>query len=122
MWVTESILYIYPNLTMEDFEVFDDGKWPYIKWHNKEIEQPTQEEIEIAWIEVQKLQQAEMIKKEKAEQIGQIASISDQLNLTAWTLDIVVDLLAETNPEILEHPWIIESKNKLNEIKNILNK
>jgi len=39
----------------------------------------------------------------------------------AWTLDIIVDLLAINNPELLTNPWIIESKSKLNEIKTILN-
>lgn len=60
-------------------------------------------------------------KLQKKEAIEKIASLSDQLNLTAWTLDIVVDLLAVNNPELLEHPWIIASKTKLNEIKTILN-
>lgn len=64
----------------------------------------------------------EKSKEQKKEEIEKIASISDQLNLTAGTLDIIVDLLAKDNPELLQHPWIIESKNKLNSIKEILNK
>mgnify|MGYP003648607245 CR=1 FL=1 len=33
-----------------------------------------------------------------------------------------MNILVKTNPEILDNPWIIESKQKLNDIKNILNK
>lgn len=64
----------------------------------------------------------EEIKAGQKEAINKIASLSDQLNLTAGTLHIIVDLLAMQNPELLVNPWIIESKRKLNEIKNILNK
>ena len=59
-------------------------------------------------------------KKDKID-ILEIASISDQLNLTAWVLDIVVDYVAISNPEILKHEWIINSKAKLEKIKTILN-
>ncbi len=62
------------------------------------------------------------LKQEKKEAIAKIATITDQLNLTAGTLDLVVDLLAQTNPNLLENPWIIESKEKLHWIKDILNK
>jgi len=83
-------------------------------------------EQEISEIELRKdkwkVKSIEDIKLEKKEAIEKIASISDQLNLTAWTLDIIVDILAVDNPEILQNPWIQQSKVKLNEIKNILNK
>lgn len=119
-----AIKQIYPELTDNDFMVLDDNQWewPYIKWYNTEIPQPTQSELETAWLEFVKLQEQEQLKKQKAEEIAKIATITDQINLIAWTLDIIVDLLAETNPELLTNPWIVKSKEALNWIKNILNK
>ena len=105
---------LYPNLTDKDFMGFDRWNWIEIDWYNTEIPQPTQEELELAWIEVEKLQQAEIIKEEKAKAIENIATITDQLNLIATVLDTITS----ENPD----PVIInEAKAKFNEIKNILN-
>ena len=80
----------------------------------------TQTDIDLALVKKQAELELEAIKKEKANQINKIATITDQLNLTAWTLDIIVDLLAINNPELLNNPWIIKSKQALNWIKEIL--
>jgi len=51
----QSILYIYDDLiNWKDFEVFQNWEEQLIKWHNKEIKQPSQAELETAWIEVEK--------------------------------------------------------------------
>ena len=81
----------------------------------------SQIDIDLALAKKQAEAQAELIKQTKASEIAKIASITDQINLTAWTLDIIVDLLAVNNPELLTNPWIIKSKEALNWIKTILN-
>ena len=60
----QAIKYIYPELTDEDYIVQDDWKWPYIKWYNKTLPEPTISELETAWIEVDKLQKKEVILKD----------------------------------------------------------
>lgn len=94
-----------------------------IKW-NEEILVTIDNVLMLEWYTFteKELIASDEMKVEQKEAILKIASLSDQLNLTAGTLDLVVDLLAVTNPELLEHPWIIESKSKLNKIKTILNK
>lgn len=58
-----AIKHIYPTLTDKDFNVMDNNQWewPYIKWYNKEILQPTQAELETAWVEVEKIQKTKEI-------------------------------------------------------------
>ncbi len=83
---TLAIKYIHPTLEFWiDFEVRDDSQWewPYIIWYNQEITEPTQEELESAWIlcekeiEVtQKIQRMEEINKELLELWGSNALVS----------------------------------------------
>ena len=112
---------MYPQMTYKDYVVEDNWSWPVLRWFNKDVEEPTLQEMQNVWNIMEQEKAVELEKLEKKEAIEKIASISEQLNLTAWTLDIVVDLLSVNNPEILQNPWIIESKQKLNQIKNILN-
>ena len=123
MNITLAIKKIYPELIFNtDFNVTDKWNWPILTWNNIEIPQPTQAELETAWIEVEKEQNLALLKQEKATAINKIASLSDQLNLTAWITDMLVDLEIKRNPAFANEPWVIESKAKLNEIKSILNK
>ena len=57
MELSLAIKHIYPSLTDVDFLVQDDGNWPYIKWYNTEIPQPTQAELENVWAELQVIYQ-----------------------------------------------------------------
>jgi len=119
-----AIRHIHPTLEFgKDYEVIDnsDWKWPQIKWYNTTIPQPTQAELDTAWIAVQQQEQIELLKKQKSEQIHTIATLSDQLNLLADNLNLVIDELAKTNPNILLNPSVISGKNVYNGIKTILN-
>jgi len=72
-------------------------------------------------INIEEPKEKEEINKQiKEEQILKLATITDQINLMAWTLDIVVDELIKTNPELANNPWIKKSKATLNWIKTIL--
>jgi len=101
MNIWESILHLYPNLEFwPDFEVIDNWTWPVLTWYNTTIPQPTQTELETAWAEVQAIQQAEAIRQAKSEQIAQIATLTDQLNLLWRTLYKLTEW--STDPEIIE--------------------
>jgi len=117
MEISLAIKYIYPNIIREtDFNVLDDNQWdwPYIKWYNTSFKQPTQAELETAWVEVQALQQAELDKQAKKEAIDKIATLSDQLNLLASVLDTIT---SETPDQAI----IDNAKAKFNLIQTILN-
>ena len=46
---------LYPDLEFyRDYEVFDswDWKWQVLLWHNKEIEEPSQELLKNTWNEI----------------------------------------------------------------------
>lgn len=112
------IKYIHPTLTNDDFLVLDDNqwKWPYIKWYNTEIIQPTQEELETAWVEVEKIQQDAITKQEKAESIAKIATLTDQLNMLA----IIMEEMVLERSTIT--PTMQQGLDMTNGIKAILNK
>ena len=57
--------------------------------------------------------------KEKAK-VLEVASLYEQVNLTAWVLDIVVDTISSDYPDILTNEWVITSKTKLEEIKTLI--
>jgi len=96
-----SILHIHPNLiNSKDFEVIDNKWIQEIKWYNKTITQPTQTELETAWAEVEAIKQAEAIRQAKSEQIAQIATLTDQLNLLWRTVYKLTEW--STDPEIIE--------------------
>jgi len=99
-----------------DYEVVDnsDGKWPVLVWYNKELNQPTQEELRSAWVEVEKKLKLEELKKQKSEEINSIATLSDQLNLLAD----VCYILTEWNTE----PKILEARKILENIRVVINK
>lgn len=116
MDITKSIEYLHPTLVFwKDYIVSDDNQWewPYIVWHNKSIKQPTQAELETAWVEVQALQQAEQTKKDKRKAILEIASETDQLNMIAEVLNTIT---SETPDQAI----IDNAKSKFTEIKAIL--
>ena len=58
--------------------------------------------------------------KQDKEDVLAIASLDEQINLTAWVLDVVVDTIAGDYPSILTNEWVIASKAKLAEIKEII--
>ena len=129
----DSIKYIYPNLSDELFEIRAIKGISFIHKWNTSYLQPTETELQTAWnyIEVNRkasedkaLIKAELKNQKEiiSQEILAKASISDQLNLIAWTLDVLVDVLSDDYPIILEHPYVIASRIKLNEIKAILNK
>ena len=124
MEYTLAIRHIHPTLEFgKDYEVIDysDWNWPQIKWYNKTIPQPTQAELDTAWIVVQQEEQAQLDKKQKSERINLEATLSDQLNLLAENLNLAIDELAKINPAILQTPSVIAGKNVYNGIKTILN-
>lgn len=52
MNITQAILFIYPYLEFgKDFEVYLNN-YPSIKWYNKKILQPTDQELQDAWIQL----------------------------------------------------------------------
>jgi len=90
MELTLAIKYIYPILTDEDFSVLDDNQWewPYIVWLNEKIEQPTQVEMETAWIEVLKIQEKEIIEKEFQETIKTFTEWYSQAEIDTWVTKV----------------------------------
>jgi len=106
MELTRTIEYIYPNLEFHiDYIVRDDNQWewPYILWYNKEITQPTQAELETAWLEVEKIQKLEEINNSFNEKIKDFNSkypieeqkrFSDKLakaeKVIAWWEDVYI--------------------------------
>jgi len=101
MDITLTVAYIYPELFFwKDFIVEDNWNWPELKWNHPTIPQPTQAELETAWAEVQAIQQAEAIRQAKSEQIAQIATLTDQLNLLWRTVYKLTEW--STDPEIIE--------------------
>ena len=116
MNITLSVLRLYPQLMFwVDFIVEDTWNWAEFKWYNKDIKQPTEQELQLAWNEILTEQEINKYKTEKKEAIEKIASISDQLNLIASVLDTITS--ENPNTEIIS-----EAKAKFSEIKNILNK
>jgi hypothetical protein len=104
MNILRSINYIYPDLEFgKDFEVIDysDWKWPYIKWHNDIIPQPTQAELETAWEQVQIELQKEEENKHTKEKIEKVLYPYLLLSIKSW--------------------WIIKNWN-LNKLNLILDK
>ena len=101
-----------------------EDKWYLIKhqWIDCKIEikttnnRPTDNEINeiIDW--------EFKIKEKKAKDINDKATLSDQLNLMAWIIDVLADELIKINPELEQNPLIIQGKNMLSEIKVILNR
>ena len=75
-----TIKHIYPDLTDNDFMVLDDNqwKWPYIKWYNTEILQPTQAELEVAWLEIKAGETATQYQRDR---LGEYPEIGEQLDM-----------------------------------------
>ena len=110
MEITLAIKYIYPDLEFwTDFEVLDDNQWewPYIKWYNKDIIQPTQEELLSAWVEVEKIQKKEEIIKSFNTKVKEYNSaypieeqklfaqkISKAEKVLAWWDDVYISAIA----------------------------
>ena len=95
------IKHIYPALVFwKDFLIQWDLENPDITRYNTTIPQPTQAELETAWVEVEAIQQAEAIRQAKSEQIAQIATLTDQLNLLWRTVYKLTEW--STDPEIIE--------------------
>lgn len=90
-----SVKHIYPDLTDSDFRVEDTWKWPELHWLIISIPRPTEEELQTAWLEVEKQLQLEEAKKQKSLDINAIVTLTDQLNLlwasvyklSEWTTD-----------------------------------
>jgi len=61
-------------------------------------------------------------KKRKKEQIDKLASLTDQLNLLAKTLDVVVGRVENLDPTLSEEPTIIKAREVLTWIQTILAK
>ena len=65
----KSISYKYPELNIWiDYSIIDNWDWPHIEWYNKEIAQPTQAELESAWVGCEK----EMAITEKVKRMDEI--------------------------------------------------
>lgn len=109
---TLAIKHIHPSLIPWVDYIVEDVE-QNIKWYHSTIIEPTQTELEAAWLEVQAKQALEESKAAKSAQIQQIASLTDQLNLL-WA---VVYKLTEwsTDPEILA------ARTKYEQIQAILN-
>lgn len=88
----------------------------YLNENNKLVTEEPTENLSDEFI----IYKANLIKKNKKVAIENIATLSDELNLLALSLEIVVDTIAISNPEILENPIIIDSKDKFEKIKEIL--
>jgi len=97
MNLEQTVLHILPKWFIGSWEWNNNQiiKWD-ISWHI----QPTQAELETAWAEVEAIQQAEAIRQAKSEQIAQIATLTDQLNLLWRTLYKLTEW--STDPEIIE--------------------
>jgi len=114
MEIALAIKYIHPTLEFWiDYKVEDHWNWPVLTWYNTETLQPTQPELEIAWVEVEALQEAEQTKKDKRTAILEVASIPDQLNKLAETLEILAEWNTDTRLD--------SARNMFLQIKNIRN-
>lgn len=146
-WITKTQVYKIvwmedTNWVMVNVKVFD---WEYTKDEllmqvNKAKEQvlqsnnfvnetewklvtpPTQAELDAVIVSEQAKQNAQIIRDNKSKDINKIATLSDQLNLLADNLNIVIDEVIKTSPTLANNPKVIEWKTVLAWIKAILNK
>ena len=118
MNLEQTILHILPKWFIGSWEVngSEITKWN-VDWHT----QPTQAELDAAWIEVEAKQALEAAKQAKSEQIAKIASLTDQLNNMAASIEAIVDVLKVTHPDIDFHPAIANWRTVYNQIKTIRN-
>ena len=83
MEISLTIKYLHPTLEFwVDYVVLNDWKeWDsdYIKWYNTDITQPTQAELESAWIELQEKENKLLIVKEYKNIQTQIVGIKQEL-------------------------------------------
>lgn len=123
MNLIESILQIYPTLQFNrDFVIEDHWNWPILTWLNEEIKQPTQSELDSAWIIVQQEQEIIKLKKQRSVDINNIATLSDQLNEIMETAFATIQFVAQDKPEILEVPAIKSWLQMRTDIRAILKK
>ena len=95
MNISQSIFVIYPDIANKEFLVQDDGQGAYIaKWEYRKP-QPTNEELEEAWLLAQKSMQLEQKKQECRDTILSRYSETDQANLYQDSLAILGSLLVE---------------------------
>jgi len=90
MNISQSILQIYPALEFWiDFIVIDnsDWKWPQLEWYNTEITQPTQAELETAFMELEIIQN----KETKIKEFKQIEAEAREKRLSYITLEMLDD-------------------------------
>jgi len=99
MDLTLTIRHIYPNLTDKDFVVIDKNTWdwPFIIWYNKEIEQPTQLELETAWRELENIKISNQYKEDRKKEY---LSIWEQLDQLYWDKINWTNIWQETITEI----------------------
>ncbi len=72
MNIADCILYLYPNAKLfVDFEVMDRGAGPYISMWNLSAPQPSQAELEAAWLPALKSKKVAEIKSEAARRINE---------------------------------------------------
>jgi len=102
------------NTNLTDIENEKLEKWClYIKWIITETPEY------LTYISTKK---AEAIKKQKKSDIDKLATLSDQLNLLAVNLNLVLDEQIKTNPTLATNPNVVQGKKILSWIQTILSK
>lgn len=110
MNISESILYIYPNLNFwEDFVVEDKWEGQELTWINTEITEPTQAELQTAWVEAEK-------KIQVKEKVHRMEEINKQL-IQLWGTN---KLTSYTNFNTIRTAKITELETEFNEIETDL--
>ena len=81
-----TIKHIYPSITEEEFQVLDDNqwKWPYIIWNTTNYTQPTQAELDAAWVECEKKTRLQEIWKE-------MKAINEKIVQLWWASQFITD-------------------------------
>jgi len=72
------------------------------------------------WLKTNKKYDAFVLKNQKKYEIDKLATLSDQLNLLAVNLNLVIDEVWKTNPIILTNPNVVQGKKILLWIQDIL--
>jgi len=83
---------------------------------------PTQAELDALKVTQTNNAKLEAIKKQKSADINKLATLSDQLNLLAINLNLVLDEQIKTSPALATNPNVIQGKKVLSWIQTILTK
>lgn len=123
MDITLTILYLHPTLTDDDFMVLNDNQWgwDYINWITEDPTEPTQQELDDAWVivQAQQVKDADIeafkvsddivtkLKAKKAELEDIYFNDSCSAENKVLILDVTTDLQTEIDTEETTRAWLM---------------